>query len=121
MNKIKMYYTIPVFCELESLDSNKVSYHDLIIQNNYYETIQAINYMDILISNYNFDLKIRLEVLKDFGENNQYVKDFIDTLLETYNVNNYPIKDLTSIIENEIEEYREKIIIEHHNFLKEVK
>lgn len=121
MKPINKYFTIPVFCELENLDPTKVVYHDLIIQNNYHETIQGINYMDILISNYNFDLKIRLEVLKDFGENNQYVKDFIDTLLETYNVNNYPIKDLTSIIENEIEEYREKIIIEHHNFLKEVK
>ncbi|USH90197.1 hypothetical protein MP1_20 [Kurthia phage vb_KgiM_P1] len=121
MNPIKKYFTIPVFSDLENLNINKVTYHDLIIQNNYYETMQAINYMDILISNYNFDLKIRLEVLKDFGENNRYAYEFIDTLLATYNVNNYSIKDLTSIIENEIEEYREKIIIEHHNFLKEVK
>ena len=121
MNPIKKYFTVRTFCELENLNPKEVTYHDLIIQNNYYETIQAINYMDILISNYNFEFKIRLEVLKDFGENNQYVKEFIDTLLETYNINEYSIKDLTSIIENEIEEYREKIIIEHHNFLKEVK
>lgn len=139
MNTIKFYYTISVFCELENLDPKKVTYHDLVINNSFYETKCNIDFIETLIEMPHRDFLVKMKVLKDFATTHKRTENFIESLplndyidtlemlQESKNFNEssktYESKSMVMrmIIEKEVEKYRQSVLQDYKDFLKEVK